>query len=82
MEHKPPQHKMGILAIGKNDFEGSVYQRQCPTCGVPAFWWCQTESGKRVGVPHAERGGASPLRAPEESGVDRTGLRVPRFGQK
>jgi len=50
-------HKMGILAIGRHDFEESVYKNACPTCGAPAFYWCRAETGKRLGTPHDARSG-------------------------
>lgn len=81
MEKRLPQHRMGILAIGRNDFSGNVYRNECPACGVPPFFWCQTETAARLGTPHLERS-IAPMRAQQESGVDRTGLRIPKFGDK
>lgn len=66
MEQQKPQYKMGILSVGRNDFEESVYQNRCPSCGAPAFYWCQTESGKRLGTPHGARSG--PPRRVKETG--------------
>lgn len=64
MEQRPPQHKMGILAVGRNQFSGNVYENHCPVCGVPPWYWCQSSSGQRLGLPHGERSG--PVRMAKE----------------